>query len=32
MVDLLYILLTLVFLLLTWGFVKFCDRLMDEKK
>jgi hypothetical protein len=32
MVDLLYIILTLVFLLLTWGFVEFCDRLMENKK
>ena len=32
MVDLLYILLTLAFLLLTWGFIVFCDRLMEDKK
>jgi hypothetical protein len=32
MVDLLYIVLTLVFLFISWGFVVFCDRLMDEKK
>ena len=32
MVDLLYILLTLVFLFLTWGFIVFCDRLMEDKK
>jgi len=32
MKDLLYVGLTLVFLLLSWGFIVFCDRLMEEKK
>jgi len=32
MTDLLYVGLTLVFLLLSWGFVVFCDRLMEGKK
>jgi hypothetical protein len=30
--DLLYVGLTLVFLLLSWGFIIFCDRLMEDKK
>jgi hypothetical protein len=29
--DLLYIVLTLVFLLVSWGFVIVCERLMEEK-
>jgi hypothetical protein len=32
MADLLYIGLTLVFLAASWGFIVFCDRLMENKK
>jgi hypothetical protein len=32
MIDLIYIGLTIVFLFLTWGFIVFCDRLMENKK
>jgi hypothetical protein len=32
MVDLLYVGLTIVFLLVTWGFIVACERLMQEKK
>jgi hypothetical protein len=32
MADLLYVGLTLIFLLFSWGFIEFCDRLMEEKK
>jgi hypothetical protein len=32
MKDLLYVGLTLLFLLLSWGFILFCDRLMEDKK
>ncbi len=32
MIDLIYIGLTIVFLLLSWGFIVFCDRLMENKK
>jgi hypothetical protein len=32
MIDLLYIGLTIAFLLLSWGFILFCDRLMETKK
>jgi hypothetical protein len=32
MIDLLYIGLTIAFLLLSWGFILFCDRLMEPKK
>jgi hypothetical protein len=32
MADLTYIALTIVFLLLSWGFIVFCDRLMENKK
>jgi hypothetical protein len=32
MTDLLYVGLTLVFLLFSWGFIVFCDRLMEDKK
>jgi len=32
MTDLLAITLTIAFLLLSWGFVVFCDRLMENKK
>jgi hypothetical protein len=31
MADLLYIILTLVFLALSWGFIMVCERLMEEK-
>ena len=30
--DLLYIGLTIVFLLLSWGFIVICERLMEDKK
>lgn len=30
--DLVYILLTLLFLGASWGFIALCERLMDEKK
>lgn len=30
--DLLYIGLTIVFLLLSWGFIVICERLMEGKK
>jgi hypothetical protein len=32
MTDLLYIALTIAFILLSWGFVVLCDRLMENKK
>jgi succinate-acetate transporter protein len=32
MIDLLFVSLTIVFLLLSWGFIVFCDRLMENKK
>ncbi len=32
MVDLIYIVLTIVFLAASWGFIIFCDRLMENKK
>jgi hypothetical protein len=32
MADLLYIGLTLLFLAASWGFIVFCDRLMENKK
>jgi hypothetical protein len=32
MIDLSYIGLTIVFMLLSWGFIAFCDRLMENKK
>ena len=32
MTDLIYIVLTLVFLAVSWGFVVACERLMQEKK
>jgi hypothetical protein len=32
MTDLLYIVLTLVFLVVSWGFIVACERLMQEKK
>jgi len=31
MADLLYIALTLFFLVLSWGFIMLCERLMEEK-
>jgi hypothetical protein len=30
--DLLYIGLTIIFLLLSWGFIVICERLMEDKK
>jgi hypothetical protein len=32
MTDLLYVGLTTAFLLLSWGFITFCDRLMESGK
>jgi hypothetical protein len=32
MTDLLYIVLTIVFLTATWGFIVVCERLMENKK
>jgi hypothetical protein len=32
MIDLIYVGMTIVFLLLSWGFIVFCDRLMENKK
>ena len=32
MVDLLYVFLTILFLIASWGFIVFCDRLMENKK
>ncbi len=32
MADLAYVLLTILFLAASWGFIVFCDRLMQEKK
>jgi hypothetical protein len=32
MIDLAYISLTLLFLAASWGFIAFCDRLMENKK
>jgi hypothetical protein len=32
MTDLLYVGLTISFLLLSWGFIVFCDRLTENKK
>ncbi len=31
MADLLYIALTLIFLILSWGFILVCERLMEDK-
>ncbi len=31
MMDILYIGLTLIFLVLTWGLIEICERLMEEK-
>jgi hypothetical protein len=30
--DLIYVGLTIIFLLLSWGFIIFCDRLMENQK
>ncbi len=32
MKDLLYIGMTILFVLLSWGLIVFCDRLMEDKK
>jgi hypothetical protein len=32
MTDLIFICLTIVFMLFSWGFIVFCDRLMENKK
>jgi hypothetical protein len=32
MTDLLYVGLTILFVLLSWGFIVFCERLMEDKK
>jgi hypothetical protein len=32
MTDLLYVGLTILFVLLSWGFIEFCERLMEDKK
>ena len=32
MTDILFIGLTIAFFLLSWGFIVFCDRLMENKK
>jgi hypothetical protein len=32
MADLTYIILTIIFLAASWGFIVFCDRLMEDKK
>ena len=32
MIDLLYVVLTIVFLAASWGFIVACERLMQEKK
>ena len=32
MTDFLYVGLTLVFLVASWGFIVVCDRLMEDKK
>lgn len=31
MADLIYVLLTLIFLALSWGFIVVCEKLMEEK-
>jgi hypothetical protein len=31
MADLFYIALTLIFLVLSWGFILICERLMEDK-
>jgi hypothetical protein len=30
--DLIYIILTILFLAASWGLIVFCDRLMEDKK
>jgi hypothetical protein len=30
--DLVYVGLTILFVILSWGFIAFCDRLMEGKK
>ena len=32
MTDLVYIVLTIIFLVASWGFILACERLMEEKK
>jgi hypothetical protein len=32
MADLVYVVLTIVFLAATWGFIVACERLMENKK
>jgi hypothetical protein len=32
MADLVYVVLTIVFLAATWGFIVACDQLMENKK
>jgi hypothetical protein len=32
MTDFLYVGLTILFVLLSWGFIVFCERLMEDKK
>lgn len=32
MTDLIYIILTILFLIASWGFIVFCNRLMENKK
>lgn len=32
MTDLIFVGLTIAFLMLSWGFILFCDRLMEKKK
>jgi hypothetical protein len=32
MADLIYIILTIIFLAATWGFIILCERLMENKK
>jgi hypothetical protein len=32
MADLLYIVLTIIFLAATWGFIVVCERLMEKKE
>jgi len=32
MTDLLYVGLTILFVLLSWGFIVFCERMMEGKK
>jgi len=32
MADLLYVILTIIFLAASWGLIVFCDHLMENKK